>query len=87
MSTAHRSIARLPLEVYTGLILGRTHNEIGETNPAELRRLISSKLKKFPLRSNGRVFYESVTTVGQLLTRISKLALLKVLDPLLTFGM
>jgi hypothetical protein len=91
MSTAHRSIARLPLHVYTDLILGRSHKEVGETSPAELRRLICSKLKKFPRRAthgngNGHVFYESITTVGQLLTRISKLALLKVLDPLLTFG-
>ena len=92
MSTAHRSLARLPLEVFTGLILGRNHNGVGETSPAELRRLICAKLKKFPRqgsythKKNGQVSYDSITTVGQLLTRTSKLTLLKVLDPLLTFG-
>jgi len=100
MSAAHRSLARLSLEeVYTDLICGRAHSDAD--NPGELRRKICSKLKKFPTRSRLRgsrgahnnnsnnhhdVVYESVTTVGQLLTRITKLTLLRVLDPLLTYG-
>ena len=89
MSAAHRSLTRLPLEVYTDLIRGRAHSDVDD-NPGELRRKICSKLKKFPTRSRGKhshdVIHESVTTVGQLLTRISKLTLLRVLDPLLTYG-
>lgn len=107
MSAAHRSLTRLPLDVYTDLIRGRGRggssggdgdddNVGGVENPEELRRKICLKLKKFPVRmrksrgNNNRgngsdVVHESVTTVGQLLTRISKLTLLQVLDPLLTY--
>lgn len=86
MSAAHRSLLRLPLDVFIDLIQERAHKDVD--NPEGLRRSICSKLKKFPSRSrmNGDVVHESITTVGQLLTRISKLTLLKVLDPLLTYG-
>jgi len=88
MSAAHRSIARLPLGVYTDLLQERVGDDDAD-NPEALRRKICNKLKKFPKRRSSlttSVTYESITTVGQLLTRISKIALLKVLDPILTYG-
>ena len=113
MSAAHRSLARLPLNVYSDLIRGRADKDHAD-NPSELRRKICNKLKKFPpttttmmrgggggkqlsssnintsgscnSNNNNEIVHESVTTVGQLLTRTSKLTLLRVLDPLLTYG-
>lgn len=85
MSAAHRSLARLPTDLYRDLILGRADSD----DPLELRRKICGKLKKFPKQTNSNnneIVHESVTTVGQLLTRTSKLTLLRVLDPLLTYG-
>jgi hypothetical protein len=89
MSAAHRSIARLPLEIYTDLICER-QDQLAE-NPELLRDAICNKLKKFADRSSrggsrGSVSYDSITTVGGLLTRISKPTLLRVLDPILTYG-
>lgn len=90
MSTSHRSLARLPLEVFDDLIT--RPNDIPE-DAAVLRNAICNKLKKFPEKSSrqrpnhGMVVFDSITTVGGLLTRISKPTLLRVLDPLLTYGM
>jgi hypothetical protein len=59
-------------------------------SPELLRDAICNKLKKFSAeKSRGRgssVTVDSITTVGGLLTRISKPMLMRVLDPILTYG-
>lgn len=74
MSASHRSIARLPLDIFTDL-----RPEQGDAE--SLRTLVCSKLKQRQGKSS-----ESVTTVGQLL-KLSPPALLRTLDPVLCHGM
>lgn len=77
MSAAHRSLARLPLEIFTDL---RTEHH---DDPEALRNLICSKLKQTQTRQGKTT--EPITTVGKLLT-LSSPALLRTLDPLLAHG-
>lgn len=71
--SAHRSLARLPLEIFECL-----QDVAGANSSAEdLRREIVAKLQQIGRR-------EGCKTVGALL-RLSPTALLRALDPLLTY--
>ena len=77
MSASHRSLARLPLDIFTDL-------QHDQTRDAEsLRCLICSRLKQAQTRQGKTT--EPVTTVGKLL-KMSPSALLRALDPILNHG-
>jgi hypothetical protein len=81
MSVGNKSLARLPLELFEGILVDRSN----PPTSAALRSDICGKLKSFSRkRPNGVSTNESVTTVGQLL-QLSRLSLLRILDPLLTY--
>jgi hypothetical protein len=89
MSTANRSIARLPLDVFENLS-GAFENQGEQQQDSEsatnLRNAIVSKLRSVPKKSrSGTVVVENIHTVGALL-RLPKTSLLRFLDPLLTYG-
>lgn len=77
MSAFHRSLARLPLDVFTDL----RPQQQGDAE--SMRSLICSKLKQTTSRQGKTT--EPVTTVGQLL-KLSSPALLRALDPVLCHG-
>ena len=121
MSASQRSLARLPLTVFTNLqhdintggvtdtslndtcsntLHEQDHNEqerfqeeyfqqSQQLSATELRTEICSKLKSVTIGSNGAGVNihqkREVTTVGQIL-KLSPLALLRSLDPILTYG-
>ena len=80
MSATHRTLARLPLDIFADLI---TRPETCQQDAASLRDLICSKLQQAHTIQGKTT--ESVTTVGKLL-KLSSPALLRALDPVLTHG-
>ena len=83
MSVNHRSIARLPLDVFENLATCSFQDE--PPPPQELRALVVKQLKSVPQRKSFRTVYVNISTVGPLL-RLSPPTLLRALDPLLTYG-
>jgi hypothetical protein len=83
MSVSHRSIARLPLEIFENL----SHCMLSEEplSPEDLRVTIVKQLKKVPKKKWFRTVYVCVSTVGPLL-RLPLPTLMRALDPLLTYG-
>ena len=83
MSASHRSLSRLPLSVFSGLLIN--YDTIDD--PSLLRKDICFKLRE--IQHGGATgtnsAAEGVTTVGQLL-KLSSSALLRALDPILTNG-
>jgi hypothetical protein len=71
MSSAHRNLGRLPLEVFTDVQFEQT------TDPASLRESLCAKLKR-----NKK---DPITTVGAFL-KLPCETLVRVLDPILTYG-
>lgn len=99
MSASHRKISRLPLAVFQELIKRPSQRE-EDHDPTSLRSNICHRLKRVSLRlvhgrrrrrrssssyGTNQATTTRIQTVGELL-RISKYALLLVLDPLLTYG-
>ena len=91
MSSDNRSVCRLPLHIFTDLIL---HRDDKPYTPLELRAAITRKLEQVGRSSlskssnSGSVPTETscmITTIGQLM-RLTPPALLRALDPLLTNG-
>lgn len=82
MSASQRTLARLPLQVFEQLI-----NDPVESlkRPEMVREAIIAKLKSFPRKTRNGVVVQSVKSVGDFL-RLSIPALLRALDPLLTYG-
>ena len=77
MSASHRKLARLPLEIF---------RDLSEEDPEILRTNICNRLKRFPIKTSSKTTTPiSVKTVGGLL-QTPKPTLLRVLDPLLTYG-
>lgn len=95
-NSSHRSIARIPLHVFTDLVVHRDDNP---HSPSDLRDDICKKLLGVSrgIASNNNNYNSSggapsywttehgITTVGQLM-RLAPTALLRALDPLLTNG-
>lgn len=79
MSSSNRAIARLPLHIFTDLVL--RDNE--PYNPIELREAMSIKLGRMKSAKEGSLTSGGITTVGELF-RMTNPALLRILDPLLT---
>ena len=87
MSSSNRSIARLPLHVFTELI---SHRDDEQYAPTDLRAAISRKLEQagrsmLNKGGNSSLSSETISTVGQLM-RLTPPSLLRALDPLLTNG-
>ncbi len=109
MSATHRSLIRLPNDIFTNLIHRQVDPSSSPLSAQQLKSAICTKLQEFNGgNSNGRgngysngsggnllggggknhhsgVSAAGVTTVGQLM-RISSITLLRILDPLLTYG-
>ena len=83
MSIAHRSIARLPLEIFEDLAKCSINEE--QWTSVELRDKIASRLKAHQTKRKYDTVHLKITTVGPLL-RVSLRSLLRTLDPLLTYG-
>lgn len=75
MSVSHRSIARLPVEIFDGLC---------DVSATDLRAAISKQLKSVAQKKSFRTVYVKVLTVGPLL-QLSVTSLMRALDPLLTY--
>ncbi|GAX09352.1 RAD51-like protein 1 [Fistulifera solaris] len=78
MSVAHRSIVRLPLEIFEGLC------DDGNVAAIDLRTAISKQLKNVAKKKSFRTVYVKVLTVGPML-QMSVTSLMRALDPLLTY--
>jgi hypothetical protein len=83
MSVAHRSIARLPLEIFENLSSCSFKGEA--PSPEVLRATIVKQLKSVQTKKQFRTVYVIVSAVGPFL-QLSHSTLLRALDPLLTFG-
>jgi hypothetical protein len=84
MSAANRALARLPDEVFAELV--NRSDEYAPVAADQLRTAICTKLKSVPRKTNNSAaVYDNIKTVGALL-RLSKTALLRALDPILTYG-
>jgi len=83
MSAASRNLARIPLEVFQDL--KTSANDDTSSSAQELREAITNKLKSFPRKTRNGIVQDGIKTVGPLL-ELSKLNLLRALDPLLTYG-
>ena len=89
MSAEHRSLARLPLSIFTDLINDDDKNGSYHQHPEVLRSNICHKLHQMTNCNSSKTqqqsssSLESITTVGQLL-KMTPPALLRALDPLLT---
>lgn len=77
MSVSHRSIARLPVEIFEGL----SHDNV---TAIDLRAAISKQLINVAKKKSFRTIYIKVLTVGPLL-QLSVTSLMRALDPLLTY--
>lgn len=85
MSSSQRSIARLPLHIFTDLIQHRDDNPY---TPSDLRTAICRKLVdagRSMSKTSPSLSSEGITAVGQIM-RLTSPALLRSLDPLLTNG-
>jgi hypothetical protein len=101
-NSSHRSIARIPLQVFTDLIMHRDDNPY---SPSDLRDVICKKLldagrsmsSSSTSNGNSNNFHSSANaqsnlTTDQGITTVGQLmrmvptALLRVVDPLLTIG-
>ena len=85
MSVAHRSIARLPLEIFENLSACSFKGEESSLDPEELRAAIVRQLKSVATNKRFRKVYLHISTVGPFL-QLSPQTLLSALDPLLTYG-
>ena len=90
MSVSHRKLSRLPLTLYGSLkepYEGDCDDrEDADAAVAAFRDAICSKLKAHSRKTgSNESSIEGVSTVGDLLL-LSPLALLRILDPLLTYG-
>jgi len=88
MSSSNRSIARLPLHIFTELI---SHRDDEQYEPTDLRAAISRKLEQAGRSmvnkggNSSAVSSETISTVGELM-RLTPPSILRALDPLLTNG-
>ena len=87
MSVAHRKLSRLPLTLYGSLKepYEGDRDDGADATAAALRDAICFKLRAQRKTGGNESSIEGVTTVGDLLL-LSPLALLRILDPLLTYG-
>jgi hypothetical protein len=84
MSAANRALARLPADLFEDLI---TRLDDVTDSGEDLRNAICAKLISVPRKTrNSGAVYDSIKTVGALL-QLSMPALLRALDPILTYGM
>lgn len=85
MSATNRALARLPADIFEDLI---TRLDDDADSGEDLRNAICAKLISVPrkTRNGGAVSRDSIKTVGALL-QLSMPALLRALDPILTYGM
>jgi hypothetical protein len=85
MSAANRALARLPADLFEDLIT-RLDDDVTDSGEV-LRNAICAKLISVPRKTrNSGAVYDSIKTVGALL-QLSMPALLRALDPILTYGM
>jgi hypothetical protein len=86
MSAANRALARLPADLFENLIT-RLDDDVLTDSGEDLRNAICAKLISVPRKTrNSAAVYDSIKTVGALL-QLSMPALLRALDPILTYGM
>jgi hypothetical protein len=84
MSASNRALARLPAEIFDNLI---TRPDDVPDSPEDLRKRICRKLISVPRKTRySRAIFDSIKTVGALF-QLSMPALLRALDPILTYGM
>jgi hypothetical protein len=84
MSAANRALARLPASIFEDL---STRLDDVTDSGEDLRNAICAKLISVPRKTrNSGAVYDSIKTVGALL-QLSMPALLRALDPILTYGM